>query len=94
MQSKNPTLDKSESFSGINFFEKYLTVWVVVCMIIGILIGQYASFIPDFLSKLEYANVSIPIAMLIWLMIYPMMMKVDFTSIKNVGKSPKGLFLT
>lgn len=50
--------------------------------------------IPEFLSKFEYANVSIPIAILIWLMIYPMMLKVDFQSIKNVGKNPKGLFVT
>ena len=49
---------------------------------------------PEFLGKFEYANVSIPIAVLIWLMIYPMMMKVDFKSIKNVGKNPAGLFVT
>jgi ACR3 family arsenite transporter len=79
---------------GISFFEKYLTVWVASCMVSGILIGQYLSFIPRFLSRFEYANVSIPIAILIWLMIYPMMMKVDFSSIKNVGKSPQGLYLT
>lgn len=79
---------------GIGFFEKYLTVWVVLCMVVGVLIGKYLTVIPNFLSKLEYAQVSIPIAVLIWLMIYPMMMKVDFTSIKNVGKNPKGLYVT
>ncbi len=79
---------------GINFFERYLTVWVALCMVIGIVIGKYFSFIPNFLARFEYANVSIPIAFLIWIMIYPMMMKVDFESIKNVGKEPKGLFLT
>jgi ACR3 family arsenite transporter len=51
-------------------------------------------FIPEFLGRFEYANVSIPIAVLIWVMIYPMMMKVDFQSIKDVGKNPKGLFVT
>ncbi len=78
----------------ISFFDKYLTVWVGLCMIAGVLIGRYIPAIPDFLGKFEYANVSMPIAILIWLMIWPMMMKVDFTSIKNVGKSPKGLYVT
>jgi len=80
--------------TGISFFEKYLTVWVALCMVAGILIGKFLPAIPEFLGKLEYANVSIPIAILIWLMIYPMMMKVDFKSVKNVGRNPKGLFVT
>jgi len=80
--------------SGIHFFEKYLTLWVLLCMGAGVLIGRYLPGVPAFLGRFEYANVSIPIAILIWLMIYPMMMKVDFTSIKNVGKNPKGLFVT
>ena len=80
--------------SGIGFFEKYLTLWVALCMVAGVLIGQFLPGIPEFLGRFEYANVSIPIAILIWLMIYPMMLKVDFQSIKNVGKNPKGLFVT
>lgn len=79
---------------GIGFFEKYLTVWVILCMAAGVLIGRFLPGIPAFLGKFEYANVSIPIAILIWLMIYPMMLKVDFQSIRNVGKNPKGLFVT
>lgn len=79
---------------GIGFFERYLTVWVILCMVVGVLIGNYLTFIPNFLGQFEYANVSIPIAILIWVMIYPMMMKVDFQSVKNVGKNPKGLYLT
>jgi ACR3 family arsenite transporter len=79
---------------GIGFFEKYLTLWVILCMAAGILIGKYLPGIPAFLGKFEYARVSIPIAILIWLMIYPMMMKVDFASIKNVGRNPKGLYVT
>jgi len=79
---------------GISFFEKYLTVWVSLCMVGGILIGKYLPGIPTFLGKLEYARVSIPVAVLIWLMIYPMMMKVDFKSVKNIGRNPKGLFVT
>ncbi len=80
--------------TGISFFEKYLSLWVILCMIAGILIGRYLPEFPAFLNKFEYAHVSIPIAILIWLMIYPMMMKVDFASIKNVGKNPKGLYVT
>lgn len=85
---------KKERLSGISFFEKYLSIWVVLCMVLGVLIGKFLPGIPEFLGKFEYANVSIPIAILIWVMIYPMMMKVDFTSVKNVGRNPKGLFVT
>ena len=83
-----------EKNTGIGFFERYLTVWVVICMVVGILIGKFIPAFPQFMGNFEYANVSVPIAILIWLMIYPMMMKVDFQSIKNVGKNPKGLFVT
>lgn len=79
---------------GISFFQRYLTVWVFLCMVIGVLIGKFISAVPDTLGKLEIAGISIPIAILIWVMIYPMMMKVDFQSIKQVGKNPKGLFVT
>ena len=80
--------------TGIGFFERYLTIWVILCMIVGLALGKLFPSISSLLGKLEYSNVSIPIAILIWFMIYPMMMKVDFQSIKNVGKNPKGLFLT
>lgn len=78
----------------MNKFERYLTLWVALCMGAGIFIGKYLPFIPEFLGKFEYANVSVPIAILIWIMIYPMMMKVDFKSVADVGKNPKGLYLT
>ena len=83
-----------EKYIGIGFFERYLTVWVTLCIVAGIAIGQWFPAISQTLSKLEYANVSIPVAILIWLMIYPMMLKVDFQSIKNVGKRPKGIIIT
>lgn len=83
-----------QKLRGISFFEKYLSLWVLLCMIVGVLIGKYLPSIPSFLNHFQYANISIPIAILIWLMIYPMMLKVDFQSVKNVGKNPKGLFLT
>lgn len=85
---------KENKMKGISFFERYLTVWVILCMLTGILLGKFVPSIPVLLGKFEYAQVSIPIAILIWLMIYPMMMKVDFASIKNVRKNPKGLFVT
>jgi len=85
---------KQAATKGISFFEEFLTLWVILCMVAGILIGRYFPGIPGFLGKFEYARVSIPIAILIWLMIYPMMMKVDFASIRNVGKNPKGLYVT
>ncbi len=78
----------------MNKFERYLTLCVALCMGTGIFIGKYLPFIPKFLGKFEYANVSVPIAILIWIMIYPMMMKVDFKSVTDVGKNPKGLYLT
>ena len=83
-----------ESKKGISIFQKYLSVWVIICMVIGVLLGRFLPQVPAFLNRFEYARVSVPMAILIWLMIYPMMMKVDFQSVKNVGKNPKGLFVT
>ena len=84
----------SDKKLSIGFFEKYLSVWVILCIVVGVVIGRYAQAIPNFLSKLEYAQVSIPVAILIWLMIYPMMLKIDFSSIVNATKKPKGLTVT
>ncbi len=78
----------------IGFFEKYLTLWVALCIVVGIIIGNFAGESVVFLSKLEMYSVNIPVAILIWLMIYPMMLQIDFSSLKNVGKNPKGLLLT
>ena len=85
---------KNSKALDISFFDKYLTVWVVLCMVAGVIIGKFLPGVPAFLGRFEYAKVSIPIAVLIWLMIWPMMMKVDFASIKNVGRNPKGLYVT
>ena len=85
---------KKENQPGISFFQRYLTVWVFLCMVVGVLLGHFAPALPELMSRFEYARVSIPMAILIWVMIYPMMLKVDFQSIKNVGKNPKGLFVT
>jgi ACR3 family arsenite transporter len=79
------------------FFERYLTVWVFLCMVIGVAFGKIAPQFTDSLSKFEFvsgSHVNAPIAVLIWLMIYPMMLKVDFSSIGSVAKRPKGLAVT
>jgi len=78
----------------IGFFEKYLSLWVALCIGVGILIGNFAGDSVAFLSNIELFKVNIPVAILVWLMIYPMMLQVDFSSIKKVGKRPKGLILT
>ena len=84
----------SKENKGIGFFERYLTIWVTLCIIAGIAIGQWIPAVPETFGRSEYTNVSIPIAVLIWLMIYPMMLKVDFQSVRNVGKRPKGILIT
>lgn len=91
---KNLPAAAAAPVQGIGFFEKNLTLWVALCMAGGVLIGRYLPQVPEFLRRFEYANVSLPIAALIWLMIYPMMMKVDFASVKNVRREPRGLYLT
>ncbi|MFV0268048.1 MAG: arsenic resistance protein [Draconibacterium sp.] len=78
----------------IGFFEKYLTLWVAVCIAAGIGIGHWEGDSIGFLSSMEVFKVNIPVAVLIWLMIYPMMLQVDFSSLKNIGKRPKGVILT
>lgn len=87
-------MEKTTKNSGMGIFERYLTVWVALCIIIGIAVGKWLPAIPQTLGQWEYANVSIPVAILIWLMIYPMMLKVDFQSVKNVGRRPKGIVIT
>ena len=78
----------------MGFFERHLTIWVALCIVVGVAIGQLLPIVPEILSKFEYAQVSIPVAILIWLMIYPMMLKIDFGSIVQATKKPKGLTVT
>jgi arsenite transporter len=78
----------------IGFFEKYLTLWVGLCILVGIAIGHIVGDGIQVISSLEIARVNIPVAILIWLMIYPMMLQIDFTSIKQVGKKPRGIVWT
>jgi ACR3 family arsenite transporter len=81
----------------LNPFERYLSVWVALCMIAGVLVGLAVPGLTDALRRLEFgagSQINVPIAVLIWLMITPMMMKVDFGSLRNVGRRPRGLFIT
>lgn len=84
----------SQKNSGMGLWERYLSLWVALAMVVGVLLSQVMPAIPEFLSQFEYYNVSIPTAILIWLMIFPMMLKIDFSSIVNATKKPKGLILT
>lgn len=78
----------------MSFFDRYLSVWVGLCMIVGILTGKFAPGPIAGLRELEISHINLPIAILIWLMIYPMMLKVNFASVIDAGKNPRGLFIT
>lgn len=78
----------------MGIFERYLTVWVGLAIIAGVVLGNVMPDVFAVIATWEYAHVNILIAVLIWLMVYPMMVQVDFSSIKDVGKKPKGLALT
>jgi ACR3 family arsenite transporter len=84
----------SKESANMSFFDRYLTLWVALCIIAGIAVGKLLPIVPETLGKLEYANVSIPIAVLIWIMIFPMMLKIDFRSVVDAVKMPKGLTVT
>jgi arsenite transporter len=81
----------------LGFFERYLTLWVALCMIAGVILGKLAPTMVQSLRSFEFgtgSQINVPIAILIWLMITPMMMKVDFGSVRNVGRKPTGLLVT
>jgi arsenite transporter len=78
----------------MSFFDRYLSLWVALCIAAGIGLGYLLPGLPQALKQLEYAGVSIPIAVLVWIMIFPMMLKIDFASIRNASKMPKGLAVT
>ena len=78
----------------MDFFERYLSLWVGLCILIGIGFGKLFPGVVDALSKMEINHVNLPIAVLIWLMIYPMMLKIDFSSIFKMDNKPRGLLIT
>ena len=78
----------------MGFFERYLSLWVGLCIVAGILLGKVSGDSIEFLSELNISTVNVPVAILVWLMIYPMMVQIDFSSIAKVGHHPRGLALT
>jgi ACR3 family arsenite transporter len=88
--SARPVAEKKR----MSFFERYLTIWVAICIIAGTFIGNRWPGVSDALSQFTYAQISLPIAVLIWLMIFPMMLQIDFASIRRVGERKQGLVVT
>ena len=89
------TLDaKAGPVGGIGFFEKWLSVWVALCIIGGIVAGNLLPGAFGLLASLEYASVNLVVAVLIWAMVFPMMVNVDFASLRHIGERPKGLVVT
>ena len=78
----------------MGIFERYLSVWVGLCILGGVLLGNVFPPLFAAIAALEYAHVNLPVAVLIWIMIYPMMIQIDFSAVKDAGKKPRGLLLT
>jgi arsenite transporter len=93
-KSKIIVVEEAANVKKIGFFERFLSLWVVFCIIIGVIIGKAFPYGILLLSRMEVAKVNIPVAVLIWFMIYPMMVQIDFSSIIQAGKKPKGLTIT
>lgn len=94
MTSQTQATQTEDASGGMDLFGKYLSVWVALAIIAGLALGELAPAIPEALSRFEYAQVSIPIAILIWAMIFPMMAQIDFSAIVGARKEPKGLAIT
>jgi len=84
----------TEASSALGTFGRYLTVWVALAIVVGVAVGQWVPSVPETLSRYEYASVSLPVAVLIWAMILPMMVQIDFGSLVNVRREPLGLLIT
>ncbi len=81
----------------LNLFERYLTLWVFICMVVGVTLGKLLPGLTAALSRMEFgrgSQVNVPIAVLIWLMIFPMMLRIDFSSLSGIARKPKGLMIT
>jgi arsenite transporter len=86
--------DVDPAAGGLGTFERFLTLWVALAIVAGIALGQLAPGVPETLARFEYAQVSLPVAVLIWAMILPMMVQIDFGAIVGAGREPKGLLVT
>jgi ACR3 family arsenite transporter len=78
----------------MSLFERWLTLWVALCILAGLALGNLMPGLFAALARLEYASVNLVVAVLIWAMVYPMMIAIDFRSLKDVGRRPKGLIIT
>ncbi len=83
-----------ETTGGLSTFERLLSVWVALAIVAGVAIGQWLPAVPETLARFEYAQVSLPVAVLIWAMIFPMMVQIDFGAIVGAGREPRGLLIT
>jgi len=92
LNTLDATAEKTQE--GLGVFERYLSLWVALCIAAGVAIGQLIPAVPNVLGEMEVAQVNLPIAVLIWAMIYPMMVQVDFKSILGVRRHPKGITVT
>jgi hypothetical protein len=86
-------MDQPVEAKRLNAFERYLSAWVTLCIVAGVAIGILAPRLIGAVSRLEVRHVNLPIALLIWLMIYPMMLRIDFAAIRGVGRRPKGVLV-
>jgi ACR3 family arsenite transporter len=96
-EARPPAVAAVTESKRLGLFERYLTVWVGLCMVVGLALGNTAPTLINGLRRLEFgagSQINVPIAVLIWLMITPMMMKVDFAAVRNVGRRPRGLVVT
>ena len=91
---KEREVTMEERKGGLGIFQKYLSVWVALCMVGGVILGRLLPGVVGALDRMTVYNISLPVAVLIWLMIYPMMLQIDFSSIKRVGRNPTGLVIT
>ncbi|NVK41136.1 MAG: ACR3 family arsenite efflux transporter [Oceanospirillaceae bacterium] len=78
----------------MGIFERYLTLWVALCILAGVTLGNLAPGLFGAVAEVEFAHVNLVVALFIWVMIYPMMVQIDFSAVRDVGKKPKGLMLT
>ncbi len=83
----------AETAKRLSIFERYLSLWVALCIAAGITVGRLGPGLVSGLSRLEVSHVNLPIAVLIWLMIYPMMLRIDFAALRGVGRQPRGIFV-
>jgi ACR3 family arsenite transporter len=88
------TTSKTETPAAMNVFERYLTVWVFLCIVVGIALGQFSPAVFQAIGQLEFAQVNLPVGLLIWVMVIPMLVKVDFKALGEVKKHVKGIGVT